>query len=170
MARPRQGVTFENASQVKGFFIDALGDIDRRFSFISGTGFSVYEAEEALSNIGNVSYCNIDAYRNALERLEKKDSKIASSLLESAKAGCSTPDPDELDAWVLKYVSEKGWRRCLNNLRQSRHAARAGRQKTQIKLDRSTVWALKLLAEDKGLTLEQTLVKLIEQERSKKKH
>jgi hypothetical protein len=161
MARPRQGVTLENASLVKDFFKEALSDYSRACKVVADGGHP-FEAEGALCKVSDVSYCNIEAYQNALERIEKKDSKIANDLLESAKQGCATPNPDELDAWVLKYVSEKGWRRCLNNLRQSRHAAKAGRQKAQIKLDRSTVWALKRLAEEEGLSIDQLLINLIE--------
>jgi hypothetical protein len=165
MARPRQGVTLKNASRVRAFFREALSDYTRSHKVLAD-GDGSYVAEKALNEVGTVSYCSIDAYQRAVEALEKSpDSKIGLHMLKHAEDGESAPDPDELDAWVLQYVSEKGWRQCLSNLRQSRHAATAGRQKTQVKIDRSTAWGLKRLADERGLSFDEFLAEILKKER-----
>lgn len=165
MARPRQGVTLENASGVHAYFREAISDYSRADKILSNPekpGFR-YEAGKVLNDINQVKYCSIEKYWRAIELTEKNPQ--SQFMVEYAAAGHTVPDPDELDAWVLSFVSQEGWRQCQNNLRQARYANDTGREKMQIKLDRSLVWGLKHLAEEKGKSLDELLEDFLKKER-----
>lgn len=165
MARPRQGVTLENASSVFSYFREVLADYSRADKILLNPekpGFR-YEAGKSLNEINQVKYCSIEKYWRAIELTEKNPQ--SQFMVDYAAGGHSVPDPDELDAWVLLFVSRDGWRQCQNNLRQARYAGDAGREKMQIKLDRSLVWGLKHLAEERGKSLDQLLEDFLKRER-----
>ena len=165
MARPRQGVTLRNANHVYGYFQEVLSDYMRSLKVLSDI-HARHSAEKSLIQIPQIQYCDLESRQKAVIAL-KRDTKsqIRQDMLKTAEAGETTPDPEQLDAWVRKFVSKKGWTLCQNNLRQSRHAASAGKSKTQIKIDRSTAYALKSLAEERGQSIDALLLTLIEKER-----
>ncbi|WP_049631927.1 hypothetical protein [Cellvibrio sp. pealriver] len=162
MARPRQGVTLENAAGVHAYFREALSDYSRADKLLFDPKTS-YAAVRALNEINQVQYCNIERYWRAIELADKNPK--SQFMVEYATRGHSVPDPDELEGWVLRFVSKDGWKQCQNNLRQARYANDAGREKIQIKLNRSLVSGLKNLAEERGKCLDELLEDFLKKER-----
>ena len=160
MARPRQGVTLDNSSKILTYFSKALNDDLRVNRDLLADTAKHAKALRDLNSISRVFFCDLERYRRFQER-----SWAPQDLLDSVAEGYRSPDPDELDAWVLKYVSATGWRRCLNNIRQSRHALHAHGEKSQVKIAFATASGLKRLAKERGQSLDELLADLLKKER-----
>ena len=161
MARPRQGVTLDNSSKVMGYFSKALKDSWRVNGHLLADEGMHDEALKALRSVSNVSFCDLKQYR----RLQERSTSSPQHMLDAAAEGEKAPNPEELDAWVRKYVSEKGWRLCLNNLRQRRHAIHTLGEKSQVKIAFSTASGLKRLAKERRQSLDELLDDLLKKER-----
>ena len=154
MARPRKGVTFDNSNKVFWYFKSIINDSFRCNKLLIDS--EPYEQQRQLEELNHLSYCDIEEYQRALHG--------ETAMLEYAKQGKSVVSPEELDKWVIKNVTKKGWQQCLSNLRQSHHAS-INRNKIQVKIDMSTHFGLRELAKDKNQTLGQYLSGLIIRER-----
>ena len=160
MARPRQGVTLDNATEVMGYFSKALKGSWSDYDDLLADPARHTEAVRGLDSISQVLFCNLERYRRFQER-----STTPQHMLDSVAEGERAPDPDELDAWVRKCVSDAGWRRCLNNVRQQRHALLTRGEKSQVKIAFSTASGLKRLAKERGQSLNELLTDLLKKER-----
>ena len=160
MARPRQGVTPDNATEVMGYFSKTLKESWRAYITSLADPTREVEAVRDLHSVSYVSFCDLERYRRLQER-----STTPQHMLNAAAEGEQAPDPDELDAWVRKYASATGWRRCLNNVRQKRHALHARGEKSQVKIAFSTASGLKRLAKERSQSLDELLSDLLKKER-----
>lgn len=173
MARKRQGVTFENANDVHGYFFKLLESYNWRDSgSIKTTGdFSKdIAAKEQFDQIKTYPSCDIGVYERALKRLnnsiEKKRSeetiKQNESALKYAQEGQRNYDNDLLEKWVLSFVTDKGWSRCLANIRQKKYSLDHRYETKQIKINRSLSERLESLAEGNGKSIDELLRVLLD--------
>ncbi len=141
MARPRQGVTLENAQSVYLYFRNTLKSFSRHDKVLKPDGDYSFEATEALEKIESAEYCDIIYYQKARKKKNK-------NMMKYMGEGIITYETDILDQWVIKYITKKGWQQCLSNIRQAKHSNHKRYEKTQIKINTSTLYSLKSLAEE----------------------
>lgn len=167
MARKRQGVTYDNAKNVYKYFSHVLSG-----SFWQDSGSLVHsgdymdcKAEKSFKSLESYPYCDVGIYQRSAERLEKavKSKKaqptidIYSRGVEAAKVGDYIVDISALEIWVQSYVTELGWKRCLNNLRQQKFTEENRFHVKQVKIERALADRLAYLAEERNLSLDDLL-------------
>jgi hypothetical protein len=143
MARTRKGVTILNSLDVYNYFNKSFGEYARCVSCLKKE--SLYkQAKRKFYGIDFISYCDINDYQFAKELTDN-------DYLELITNGYDSPSPTELNLWVLKYVSQKGWKQCLANIRQRKHAKKnisKLSRKVQFKISKKNSYKLKTIAKE----------------------
>ncbi len=141
MARPRKGVTFDNAEYIYSHLRSAQQEL--RLKDLLQQPEKLQQAVDTFAEIPEVGYCLLT---------DATDEKLS--------AGRIGVDPYALDLWVVKYISPTGWQRILSAFRQYRHARR--HVKTSLKLDQDVYWRFSHFARTQDLSLDQTLTLLLD--------
>ncbi len=111
-------VTLDNSFDVYYYFKHTLEDVRRRDQVLKNPESALRAAQESLDQLPHLQYCDVETYRKA-----KADGKSLKSL-EMLGRGRTLVDIDTLQHWCSNFISNQGWKRCLNNLKQSRYQAR----------------------------------------------
>ncbi len=114
MARPRKGVTFDNADYIFWYIKSAFQE--QRLLALLQREEQYDEVVEQFNRLSEVPYCLL--------------TDVAGKDFSGGRLGV---DPYGLDIWVVQSINPKGWQRILSAFRQHRHARR--HLKTSLKLD-----------------------------------
>ncbi len=142
MARPRKGVTFDNANYIFWYIKNAHRE--NRLVQLLQNPDNVEEAFQQISIQPELPYCLITDLNN-----------------QDFKGGRLGVDPYQLDDWVVKYINPKGWQRILSAFRQHRHARR--HLKTSLKLEQDLYWRFSHFARVNQLSLDEAMKLLLDQ-------
>lgn len=144
--RPRKGVTPENAWDVRYYFSNALKD-NERARLLMEDGERAPEALRELGGVTEYRWCPLPNDR------------------QSVYPGKPLPDPEELDVWLLRWITRAGWLRCQNNLNQRQYALRTRHGTKNFRMSLKNWEILKTIARDKRLTLDDALAEILEEYR-----
>lgn len=128
MGRKREGVTLLNASQVYRYFQAAFEKPLKMNSLLKNTESSISATDE-LNQIPKYLVCSPSSYKTAVNSRNPNKGNVR-LLME----GEEVVDYSALEGWVLKYISDEGWRKCLNNIRQKKHARENRYSTTQLRI------------------------------------
>jgi hypothetical protein len=141
MARPRKGVTFDNANYIFWYLKNAY--TENRLIQLLQTPQNLEEVFASIKLQPEIAYCLITDLNN----IEFKSGRLG-------------VDPYQLDQWVVTNINPKGWQRILSAYRQHRHARR--HLKTSLKLNQDLYWRFSHLARVKQLSLDETMKLLLD--------
>lgn len=141
MARPRRGVTFDNADYIYWYIKNARTE-DRIHQLLQKPEFSD-RAFQIFDNFQELPYCLLTDGDDP----EKFSGKLGF-------------DPYELDEWVVSYITPKGWQRILSAYRQYRHSRK--HLKKSLKLDQEIYWRLSHFARTEQISLDEAMQKLLD--------
>jgi len=144
MARPRKGVDIDNGNYVFRYFKTSFNDPIKSLSLVIEDRM-IYEACNKLNEITSYNVCYPERYSRAVKR--RGEGKEA---IELHKEGSELVDIDLLDKWVLKYINNDGWKKCLNNIRQGRFTNDNKHVTTQVRMSSYTHSQLKKMAKEEG--------------------
>lgn len=147
MARPRRTLGPEDAYSIKNYLMDAHRDATRWHKLLESPSHTSdfhrsQSAWDELMSVPTVSYC-----------------RLTSKELPEKYRATRCPDPDELNAWVERWLSKDGRGRMLNAIRQKRHATSHNTRST--KLSAGTHRILARTAQRLGLTIDDTVLRLV---------
>ena len=141
MARPRKGVTFDNADYIYWYCRSAQQE--QRLVDVLQQPEVIKQAVDSFVAIPEVGYCLLT---------DGSDKELS--------AGRMGIDPYQLEQWIVKYISPTGWQRILSAFRQYRHTRR--HLKTSLKLEQDIYWRFSHFARTQDLSLEQALTLLLD--------
>jgi len=141
MARPRKGVTFDNADYIFWYINNAYRE-NRLLQLLQNQD-NLETAFNQISQQPELPYCLITDLNN-----------------EEFKGGRLGVDPYQLDTWVVNNITPKGWQRILSAFRQHRHARR--HLKTNLKLEQDLYWRFSHFARVNQLNLDEAMKMLLD--------
>ncbi len=125
-------VTLDNSFDVYYYCQQALDDPKRQELILKDPELeNLTKAKRELDQLPKLEYCDATAYYQA-----KADNLSQQSI---AMHGDGRPiiDLEPLQVWCDTYLSKDGWRRCLNNIKQSRFHAKHNRNRINLWISRS---------------------------------
>ncbi len=141
MARPRKGVTFDNADYIFWYLKSAYQE--SRFPQLLQQPEYAERTYEEFQKQSEVPYCLL--------------TDKSSDGLHVGKLGI---DPYQLDQWVVAKITPKGWQRILSAFRQHRHARK--HLKTSLKLEQDLYWRFSHFARINELSLDEAMQILLD--------
>ena len=100
-----------------------------------------------------------DYWSRALDAPDGDKVTSAPKAAREAFDAISTITVPAMEAWLARWPSSLGWRRYRAAMRQSEHSRQ---QLTKIALHRETAARLRSLAQRRGLSLDQTVSRLLD--------
>lgn len=141
MARPRKGVTFDNADYIHWYVRNA--NQEGRLQHLLQKPDQFDRAFEVFSFLPEVPYCLLTDGDDA----DKFGGKLG-------------VDPYALDQWVVEFITPKGWQRILSALRQYRHTRK--KLKKSLKLEQEIYWRFSHFARTENISLDEAMKKLLD--------
>ena len=100
-----------------------------------------------------------DYWGRALDAPDGDKVTVDSKAAREAFDAISTISADAMEAWLAQWPNSLGWRRYRAAMRQAEHSRQ---QLTKIALHRETAARLRSLAQRRGLSLDQTVSRLLD--------
>ena len=142
MARPRKGVTFDNANYIFWYIKNAYRE--NRLEKLLQNQDHLEAAFTKINLQPELPYCLLTDMNTT-----------------EFKGGRLGVDPYQLDEWVVEYINPKGWQRILSAFRQHRHARR--HLKTSLKLEQDLYWRFSHFARVNQLNLDEAMKLLLDE-------
>lgn len=148
MARPKRRWSAQHmqlASDAADYF-NRMFEKESKYVGTTIVKTKVSAAREALKALPSLALFDYDA--KTKRRVARAPEETAASL-------------DAFRAWTDEFVTDVGWSRCLNNLRQARHRRPGEAKFTSLKIPFGTHFGLKRWAAERSLTLNEALLELL---------
>lgn len=154
MARPKRQLTIENIQQAS----DAASYFKRMFEtdsrYLEST--LVKKKGESVFSVRREAHEQLDALPRLYESIHGRTAR--KTLVRPTEV---TAALEAFRAWADEYVTDRGWARCLSNLRQAKHRKPGATKFISLKLPAETHFALQRWASMKSLTLNDAMLDLL---------